>query len=41
MSYALTDEVYATTVKEMEGNKRKISVLWFGDDYLLGDLGAG
>ncbi len=23
MSYALTDEVYATTVKEMEGNKRK------------------
>ncbi|MDK6338581.1 AzlC family ABC transporter permease, partial [Escherichia coli] len=22
MSYALTDEVYATTVKEMEGNKK-------------------
>ena len=26
MSYALTDEVYATTVKEMEGNKKACTV---------------
>ncbi|SYN36485.1 AzlC family protein [Klebsiella pneumoniae] len=29
MSYALTDEVYATTVKEMEGNKKK-KYLFYG-----------
>lgn len=29
MSYALTDEVYATTVKEMEGNKKE-KYLFYG-----------
>jgi predicted branched-subunit amino acid permease len=41
MAYALTDEVYATTVKEMEEIKKKNIFLFFGDDDLLGDLGAG
>ncbi|QGH62050.1 AzlC family ABC transporter permease [Serratia proteamaculans] len=29
MSYALTDEVYATTVKEMDGNKEDKSLFYF------------
>lgn len=38
MAYALTDEVYATTVKEMEENK---SFLFFSNADVLVRLGAG